>query len=62
MLDITEEQYIKLLKSHDWYYFMSDDNSVVEKWSKNEDYLIEISKQNKDFLALYNQFKAKVKI
>ena len=31
MLEISLENYIRLLKSHDWWYYMSDDYSMYQR-------------------------------
>lgn len=49
------EDYKKLLDSHDWYFFMSDDQSVVDKWSRNQTYLEEIAKGNRELEDLYDE-------
>jgi len=56
------------LKSHDWYYMMSDDNRAYTKGSAEESELKKIAKQladmgyDKDAAGLYNQYNVFDKI
>ena len=50
---MSAEDYKKLLDSHDWYFFMSDDQSAIDKWSANQTYLEKLAEGNKELQDLY---------
>lgn len=55
--NISLIDYEQLLLSHDWYYMMSDDNSVYEAGRDNLYYLQEIAKQSPEHALLFEKYK-----
>ena len=56
---MTIEEYIQLLKDHDWYHIMSDDHSVYERGKIAHNNLLRIAGENpgfdKEFFKMKNE-------
>lgn len=59
---ITLKEYEQMLKSHDWYYMMSDDPQVYKKGCYKQSELKEIAETNSNFKAMFDIYKNKHKI
>ncbi len=53
---MSEEDYLKLLKGHDWYYQYSDDHSVWKRGSEAAQRLITLAKNDAKLKDLYNNY------
>ncbi len=53
---MSEEDYLKLLKGHDWYYQYSDDHSVWKRGSEAAQRLTTLAKNDAKLKDLYNNY------
>lgn len=47
-MEITIEEYYRLLKAHDWYYEFSDDHRVWKEGQRKSDYLRKVADLKSD--------------
>ncbi len=61
---LSEEMksYIRRLEAHDWYWFMSDDQSAFNRGSNAEEELIKIADTSKTAMKYYSTYKSKIKL
>lgn len=54
---MTLEEFEAKLKTHDWFYHLSDDMKAYDKGSKSEKELIKLANENgQEFIELYNKY------
>ena len=53
---MTEEEYLELLKQHDWYYYYSDDHRVYTKGRDNAQRLLNLSQDSPKLRQMYEKF------
>lgn len=58
-MKITKEQFEAMLKTHDWYYHLSDSMKVFDKGENMDKTLRYLAKDNKEFTELYLEYKNK---
>ena len=51
----TIQDYETLLKNHDWYYMMSEDNSVYNRGCHTNNNIKELGNSSEKHLELFNQ-------
>lgn len=52
------EQFEQKLKTHDWYYMMSDSMKVFEKGENNDKELRRLANESgQEFIDLYNKYQ-----
>lgn len=56
MLEISIENYIHLLKTHDWWYFMSDDYSSYHRGKASSDRLIDMQVKLDPDCSIRNEY------
>lgn len=52
---ITEEEFRKILKKHDWFYNMSDDPGVWMRGNKERTEIENLTKDNPNFAKIYKE-------
>jgi hypothetical protein len=52
---ITEEEFRRILKKHDWFYNMSDDPSVWMRGNKERTEIENLTKDNPNFAKIYKE-------
>lgn len=55
---ITSEEYIELLKKHDWYYSASDDPRVYDIGHNERSRLKNLARNNPNFRLMYDSEEA----
>lgn len=55
-MEVTVENYIQKLRSHDWYHEWSDDPGVYRRGSKERDELRYLRHQLDENYSLWNQY------
>jgi hypothetical protein len=53
---MTKEEYYDLLKSHDWFYEMSDDYSAYSRGLNERGELQQLAKDNHEFFQMYSEW------
>lgn len=56
---MSEEDYLKLLKAHDWTYHYSDDPSVWKKGTQTSQTLMSLAKNNANLEVMYRNYIAR---
>jgi hypothetical protein len=54
---MKKEEFIEMLKAHDWYYMYSDDHSVYCKGRDEITAIFEAMKENPEFGKLYEEYE-----
>ena len=54
MLEISLENYIHLLKTHDWWYYMSDDYSMYQRGKASWERLNDMQKKLDPDCSIWN--------
>ena len=55
---MSEDDYLKLLKAHDWTYQYSDDHSVWKKGTQTSQTLVSLAKSNANLEVMYRNYIA----
>ena len=53
---MNEEEFLKLLKAHDWYYMYSDDHSVWRRGQNERDVIMNAMRANPELGKIYQNF------
>ena len=53
---MSEDEYLKLLKGHDWYYQYSDDHGVWRKGSQSAKNLVNLANNDAKLKSLYTDY------
>jgi hypothetical protein len=56
--EMSEEDYLKLLKAHDWTYHYSDDHSVWKKGTETAQQLTMLAKDYANLEVMYRNYIA----
>lgn len=56
------KDYEEMLKNHDWYYMMSEDQSVYNKGSYYYGKIKQLSETSEEHLKMFKQYQDKHKI
>ena len=56
-LEVLQEQYLEMLRKHDWYYEYSDSNAVYEAGSRARDKILEMARKVDPDYTIYNEHK-----
>lgn len=54
---MSEEEFLKMLKAHDWYYQYSDDHRVWSKGRAESQAIFAAMKANPELGKIYQEYK-----